>query len=88
MSQTPPRQRQGGAAVECCSITSFFGEDGQVSIPLLCFLLLRSQEEVEGWASVAGMIYECTGRLLDRAPSAADMNSGEGTAPWSILPGS
>ena len=56
--------KAGGAAVECCSITSFFGEDGQVSIPLLCFLLLRSQDEGEGWASVAGMIYECTGRLL------------------------
>jgi hypothetical protein len=29
--------KAGAAAVECCSITSFFGEDDQVSIPLFVF---------------------------------------------------
>lgn len=50
--------------MECCFITSFFGEDGQVSIPLLCFFnFFGREEDAQSWASVAGMIYECTGRL-------------------------
>lgn len=64
--------------MECCSITSFFGEDAQVSIPLLCCftssVVRRRKVGQSGWYDIR----LCTGRLPPRAPSAAGMNSGKG----------